>query len=122
MTQVPQEEKKPGLWTLVAESDLTKTIPIILWTIGLAGGMAWWVISRDQVHTLSETQVTILTARLDKVEGKQDKLSEAMNAVITNQAVGKEKQDSQTVIVSDIQKTQQTILQALTDIRDKRGK
>lgn len=106
MTQAtpPTENQKPSLWGMIGENiDLSKFVGYCITIIIVAGGMAWWVISRDQVNTLTAVQVTALTARLDKVESKQDQQAIVSNTILTNQAVGQENQRTQARILDQMQ-------------------
>lgn len=138
MTQTPTPvPEKRSLWTLVAESDLSKAIAPILWTLGVAAGMAWWVISRDKdtsvSSSLSAYQITIMNTRMDKMEGKQDaqgteqaRQAIILNTLVNGQASGKEKLDAQGVkldnqgqVLAELTRIAQTIQDDLRSSRSK---
>lgn len=68
-TTKPPDGQKPNLWALMGESfDLSKALGSFFKIAIVVGGIAWWIITRDNQNSLTQYQVQILSQRMDKVE------------------------------------------------------
>lgn len=58
---------------LIGENlDLSKALGSFFKLALVIGGIAWWIITRDNANSLTQYQVQILNSRMDKVEQNQN--------------------------------------------------
>lgn len=73
MTSTPPDAPKQTLMALIGENlDLSKALGSFFKLALVIGGIAWWIITRDNANSLTQYQVQILNSRMDKVEQNQN--------------------------------------------------
>lgn len=73
MTGTPPDPPKQSLMALIGENlDLSKALGSFFKLALVIGGIAWWIITRDNANSLTQYQVQILNSRMDKVEQNQN--------------------------------------------------
>lgn len=116
---------KDTVWAVVGRDfPLREAIKYFFALLGLVLGACYWVITRDNNNVVSQVQVTMLSDRMGKLEtkfdsygNKQDAQALLLNSVVKDVAVQNDKLTNQASIMTDLQKTLQSIQEDMHNLR-----